>query len=406
MEKIKCKNMMYAQQWSHRPSGIESAKDLADRIEAKLHPARYAVIIHSKETDKDGNPKEPDIHAMMCFENARFLNATAKKLGDKEQFIEKWDGDANNGFSYLLHRTRDARKQGKHQYDPSEVISNFDFVALMQQIEQKVDLKRFKAQTGVTFSIDELLNALYCGIMSKEEVEKHMTGAQYGRYRRQVEDVWRKRLHNLADEWRQEMAAQGRKVRVIWIYGPAGVGKTSLARAYAEQIGQKYYITGSSRDPFERYVGEHTLILDELRPNVIPYQDLLRLTDPYGVQVVAPARYSDKAIACDTIIITSPYDPVNYYFSQKAINYVDSFQQLVRRIELILSMDKNYIYPVHFNEAVINYYGGVLEPIPGIAVKNLYARKDDEGKPEDNAVALFRDVMGRVQERKGENGTL
>lgn len=202
------------------------------------------------------------------------------------------------------------------------------------------------------------------------------------------------------------MAAQGRKVKVIWIYGVSGVGKTRLALAYAEKLGQSYYITGSSRDLFQNYKGEHTLIIDELRPNVIPYQDLLRLTDPFGTQVMAPARYHDRALACDTIIVTSPYDPIKFYFGLRSVQSVDSYRQLLRRIELMLQMDARYIYPVHFNAHVINYYGGVLEPIPGMEEPNPYSHKDDTGSPEDNAAALFRDVMGQVQGRKGENDTL
>lgn len=399
-EKIRGKNLMYVQQVRHLPDKIADKDKLIAVVENELKPQRYAIILHDKDTHEDGTPEEPGYHVMLCFQNARTIEATAKHLGDKPQYITKWDGEVNNGFSYLIHRTRDARKEGKHQYAPSEVIANFDFVKLIEQIEDKLSLKQQNVQAGVKFSIDELLNALYSGVLSKEDVEKHLTGAQYGRYRRQIEDVWHKRLRNLADEWRAEMAAQNRRIKVIWIYGPAGAGKTSLARKYAEQIGRKYYISGSSRDPFERYAGEHTLIMDELRPNIIPYQDLLRLLDPYGAQVVAPARYSDKAIACDTIIITSPYDPVNYYFSQKAINCVDSFQQLLRRIELILQMDANYIYPVYFNVNVINYYGGRLEPMPGMAAPNSYSHQDDTGNAKDNAVALFRDITGQSEKKE------
>lgn len=138
----------------------------------------------------------------------------------------------------------------------------------MEQIEDKLSLKQQKAQAGVKFTVEELLNALYAGVLSKEEVEKHLTGAQYGKYRRQIEDVWRKRLQNLAEEWRKEMIAQGKSVTVIWLYGTAGTGKTSLACHYAAQSGQPYYMSGSSRDIFQSYTGEHTIILDELRPGV------------------------------------------------------------------------------------------------------------------------------------------
>ena len=50
---------------------------------------------------------------MLCFENARSLSRVAKVLGDKPQYIEKWDENANNGFAYLIHATAQARKEGK-----------------------------------------------------------------------------------------------------------------------------------------------------------------------------------------------------------------------------------------------------------------------------------------------------
>ena len=390
---IRCKNMMYVQQVKHLPAKIADKDKLVAVIENELKPQRYAIILHDKDTNKDGTPEAPGYHVMLCFENARSIGATAKRLGDKPQYISKWDGDTNNGFSYLLHRTSDARKQGKHQYDPSDVKANFDFSSLMQQIDNKVSLKRYKAQAGVKFSIDELLNALYVGIMSKDEVEKRMTGAQYGRYRRQIEDVWRKHLQILAEEWREEMVAQGRQIKVIWIYGASGVGKTRMARSYAEKLGRDYYITGSSRDLFQNYKGEHTLIIDELRPNVIQYQDLLRLLDPYGEQVMAPSRYIDKALACDVIIITTPYDPFTFYIANFINKSPDGADQLMRRITLSIRMTHECIERIRFREEWDTLLGMAFKDVLEESVANPYA---GDVHPTENAKCddLFHEIVG------------
>lgn len=183
----RAKNLMYAQQLRHLPQGIKTAEDLAELIETKLNPVRYAVIIHDQETDDQGQPKAPDIHAMMSFENARHCSAVAKKLGDKPQYVQAWSGDANNGYAYLVHATTKARKEGKHQYNPTEVKANFDYAGLMQQIGAEV--VQAKATRQGETNIRTMLDLLYTGAVTRDEIEKHLTGSQYAKYHRQIEAV-------------------------------------------------------------------------------------------------------------------------------------------------------------------------------------------------------------------------
>ena len=328
--------MMYEQQVKYLPA--QTIDNLVDMIENKLKPKKYAVILHDKDTDDNGTPKEEHIHAMMSFENAHSLASVAKQLGDKPQYIEAWKGNSNNGYAYLIHKTDDAKN--KYQYNPDSVIANFDYKSELQKIALEVTSK--KQSTNIKLMLDALLD----GSLSKSELESRLTGSQYGRYKNQIENVWAKRLENLAEQFRKEMAEQGKQVNVLWIYGSSGVGKTSLAIEYAKKANQPYYITGSSRDIFQNYTGEHTLIMDELRPNVIPYQDLLRITDPFGNQTMAPSRYHDKALACDLIIITTPYNPQEFYEqilgdernipSYARISKTDTFEQLLRRLTIFL----------------------------------------------------------------------
>ena len=83
-----------------------------------------------------------------------------------------------------------------------------------------------------------------------------------------------------------------RRVESVWIFGPAGTGKSTLAKLYAKRKGEPFFVSGSTRDIFQGYEGKHTVILDELRPSSIPYADLLRITDPYAMEheVMAPSR--------------------------------------------------------------------------------------------------------------------
>ena len=361
----KYKNMMYTQQMEHLP--FRTLEELEERIKTKLDPKKYAISeVHDKDMDEDGNPVKEHIHVMLCFQNARSLKNVASILGDKPQYLEKWDERANNGFAYLVHATSGAKV--KAQYSPANVLANFPYAEELKKQTLEVLKKKSRQK------IDVLLDAYYNEEMTLEELEQELTGAQYGRYKKQIDTITSKILERHADIWRQDMLKNNRRVKVIWIYGAAGTGKTSLARSIAKQDGRAYYVSGSSRDVFQSYNGEHILILDELRSNVIPYHDLLRILDPFGNQerIMAPARYSDKSLACDLIIITTPFNPVDFYdeiFDD--INTVDSLEQLVRRITITLYVNSDSISAVRYCQERRHYYA-----VPDAECDNPYSQKN------------------------------
>lgn len=384
----KYQHMMYVQKIDHLP--VKDTATLKAVIEQKVKPEKFAMITHDKEVDKQGNPTTPDVHVMLSFRNARYVSAVSKVLGDQPQYIEAWDGSHDNGYAYLVHATAKAQAEGKYQYDPGEVIANFDYPAYLQTIQTKAVQKM--RQRDMT--VKDLMDAMYAGILSRDEVESRLTGSQLGYYKRQIDVIWQKVLQNRATKWRNEMLMQGRHVTVIWIYGIAGTGKTSLARHHATQGGQPYYMSGSSRDIFQSYAGEHTIILDELRPRNLEYQDLLRMLDPFGLVegTMAPSRYSDKALAADTIIITSPFSPLEFYWAQfpDTCTQIDSFAQLARRISLTIQMHQTSIDLMDYDEHTEAYhpintrpnpYSHQARPAPQVSAEKLFETMLDNNAP-------------------------
>lgn len=377
---MKCKNMMYEQQLAHLKKPKEDIFKIANE---KLNAKRCALIVHDKDIRSDGTPVADHIHMMMAFDNARSLNNVAKILGDKPQHLAKWNDKAENGFSYLVHAT--SSSQDKHQYDPADVIANFDYPAFLKKTSISV------ATSGRHQNANDLLDCFYAGAVTRKEVEQSLSGSQYGKLSKQLDAIEQKRMMAEAETWRKQKIKENAVIKTLWLYGAEGTGKTSFAREIAGKRKDSYFITGSSRDIFQAYRGEHSIIIDEFRPHSISYDDLLKITDPYGIanQIMLPSRYKDKPFASDLIIITSPYSPWNWYdelfhITQNGsiLNHKrdlpDSFGQLNRRIELVIFMDSDYMYAMEYNPALNEY-----EIIDGSKKLNPYSNRQRQSSAVD-----------------------
>ncbi|MCM1149597.1 MAG: Rep family protein [Butyricicoccus sp.] len=351
-KRARYRNLMLVQQVQHLKPPYDSLDAMVDLVK-RQKPESYGAILHDKDTGE-----APHIHIFMHFSNPREIQSLAKKLHIAPQYINKWDENEANGYLYLCHRTKTAQQKGDYQYDPAEVKASFNYVDWLPKAEAEYKLaheKKSKSPIGSSTINDPkfLLDALYAGAISREEVEARLTGSQYARYRRQIEDICAKRQRDLANKWRREMRLDGKSVKVVWISGPAGTGKTRWAKDQAAKLTDDFFITGSSRDPFARYRGQSVIIYDEARPADMPYADFLRLLDPFSTDSAAPSRYYDKPLTADTVFITSPYSPIYFYTAIFPPGHpqrtTDKIEQLLRRITLTIEMTETSIFAVQFD---------------------------------------------------------
>lgn len=215
----------------------------------------------------------------------------------------------------------------------------------MQQIRLQI------AKSHKNNNISVLLDSFRDGQITRADLEDRLSGTDLGRFKQLIDNVEAIMLRKRAEDWRKEKLAEGRTVVVVWIFGEAGVGKSSFAKEYAKKQSQSFYISGSSKDLFQAYRGEHTVILDDVRGGNITYEDLLHITNPYSLDegVYAPSRYRDKPLACDLIIITAPYDPYTFYLKSVS-DGIEGFDQLNRRLSLVVYMDMDYVYLSRYDD--------------------------------------------------------
>ncbi|WP_134644438.1 Rep family protein [Weissella cibaria] len=328
-DKLESRNHMLVQHIACLPFKIDDIPSIMERLNTK----NYAYIIHDKDT-RDGELVEPHIHLVMQFENARHVTAIAKELGVEPNYVEIWDKRINNAWSYLIHETADATK--KKLYSPDDVTASFDYAAKISSIRSGVDKN----------ALNEDLELLADGTISKSELRRKLGVIQYSKHRKLIDDVFQTFLEEKHSLWLESHDTDV-PMKFIWLYGSAGSGKSLTADAMIE--GLDSVKLGASNDYFQDYQGQSHIILNELRPNDISWADLLRLTDPWQLDKSAPRRYRNVPLNIDTLIITTPYNPYDFYNSTRVANRdVDAVDQLIRRIDKLGYFQKGQA-PQFFN---------------------------------------------------------
>ncbi len=289
--------------------------DIQEVIKSHKTIKKWAYILHDK------CDTAPHYHIYLNFGNSGVDHKqVAEWFGLQESQVNKIRGRATDMLLYLTHGN-DSQKN-KYQYSPTEVIANFDFET---EIANSKILGDFK-----NYSYAQQLDYVHSLPISEQSAAF-----------RKLEQLWK-----LQCKWLSLQT--DRQIDVVFICGKGGTGKTYYAKKLLRSLNYDFCISSSSNDPFQDYLGQKGIILDDLRDRVFKnFEDLLKILDNNTMSSVA-SRFNNKVFNGKMIVITSSVPLVYWYRGKNADgNYFnvanEDLQQLYRRIGCYVEMEKEII---------------------------------------------------------------
>lgn len=270
---------------------------------------KWAYIIHDKDDTR------PHYHIALHFGGASVDTKQVAEwfqLGytDKdgvshtgEQFVERvkckrWSGIV----TYLVHGQ--ASQQNKYQYSPSEVHANFNIETELANEQILGDFEHYSYAQMLKY-IDMLPTSEKPAMYSK------------------LKKLWDLRCQILT-------LNPDRQIQVVFVTGKGGTGKTYYAKKLLNSLNYDFCISSSSNDPFQDYMGQKAIILDDLRDSSFEFEDLLKILDNNTSSSVR-SRFANKVFNGEMIVITSSV-PLLYWYNSLRVSGLEALGQLYRRI--------------------------------------------------------------------------
>ena len=320
---------------------------------------QWAYIVHDKDDTR------PHYHIYLNFGTSVDTKLVAEwfKLGytdekgvehTGEQFIEKVKGRKADILLYLTHGNDS--QQNKHQYSPREVHANFDFENEIAMAKVLGDWKNYSYAQQLAY-IDKMPLSEKAAAFSK------------------LEKLWKLQCQVLALQ-------TDRNIQVMFVTGKGGTGKTYHAKKLLESLNYDYCISSSSNDPFQDYMGQKAIILDDLRDKSFELEDLLKILDNNTSSSVK-SRFSNKVFNGEMIVITSSV-PLVYWYKHNQFRGNDNLDQLYRRIGCYVVVSETEV--TVFSDGLDNFG----RPIGlGQVFKNKLANKKQEKKKPFDFISAF-----------------
>ena len=332
-------------------------KEYIDKLVSEWPSVKdYAYITHDKDISKDGTPAEPHNHLMLRFKDSVPTTAILKKLEGvcEVQHLQKMK-NWNSAIAYLTHSNPKAQMEGKHLYDDSEVVSNYEWQA-----------DRDKALQDTTKRLEDIITGIDNGVIREYNYFDYITMAEYTKYKRQIDTAFKYRLDRLE--------GANREMECIFITGESGCGKTTYAKEVCENKGYSYTVSSGSNDVLDNYKGQDAIILDDLRPSCMGLSDLLKMLDNNTASTVK-SRYRNKVLECKLIVITTTLS-IETFFNNVFESENESKVQLMRRCRTYIKMsaEKMQIYAYNLNTRKYDHVMTTENPIQFL--KRTYTAED------------------------------
>ena len=313
---------------------------------------KYEYILHDKDPDTS-----PHYHIYLNFGRSGIaLPDIAKWFGLQESCVERVKGRPEDVLDYLMHGNDS--QQNKHQYSPDEVVANFDFLAQIESSKVLGDFEKYSYAQQLQY-----VNTLPVSEKSTAHTK--------------LEKLWKIHCQCL-------VLNPERQIEVMFITGKGGTGKTYYARKLLEKMGYDYCVSSSSNDPFQDYMGQQAIILDDLRDKAFEFEDLLKILDNNTASSVK-SRFANKVFNGKMIVITSTV-PLQYWYMERKSDR-DSIQQLYRRITsyVVVTRDHVQVYPeIDAGGRPVGIYRMFKNEIPDLKA---------QAKPKTDFTAIFGEML-------------